>query len=374
VSALEWLLRVTRPDVPGFRISIVAMKQTPISSPHRIQTGAHGCVHPRVFVRGLVGAEVSMTKQDSQSTEKPVGDPSPHLSAQRFFAQLHEVVRERLPWILDDLRDRGWHPVVPQLGGERATGYRDLAAQEKAKNDERSNVAFGFHNVTDAAGNPKALAVHITDKSLGEHYPLTHPFLKDLATVAERYGAKTGLSWKKPDPLHVQFGNNKILRSPKTLGALKAGTIPPPPQPLISAPYFPRALARGQFDLHSMFGFGGHTAPAFRPFMAPPKVGQPAIPPPMRPIDMKMQLRPPDLKVVAPPPAWQDVTRHAFRPIDTPFERPHGFNDLHLLRPTIQPGWAGGSSPMRLTEPMLSLGIHGPTGSLGNFQLRPPHF
>jgi hypothetical protein len=314
-----------------------------------------------------------MVTKAPQPAAKTVGDRSPYLSAQRFFGQLHDVVRERLPMILDDLRDLGWQPVVPQLGGERATGYRDLAAQATAKKDKRSGVTFGFHNVTDAAGNPQALAIHITEKSLGENYKLSHPFLNDLAKVAERYGATTGLAWSKPDPLHVQFGDNKILSNPASLKALKSGVIPPVPPPLITHPGFARAMARG-FGLQSMFGYSGIQAPAIRHFMTPPKAPAPAPNAPLtQPVDNKMQLRPPDITRNVATPPWQDITRQPFRSVNRPFERPHGFSDLGLRRPSIQSGWTGGfGAPMHLTEPQLSLGIQRPEASLGNFQLRPP--
>src|SRR5439155_1293532 len=139
---------------------------------------------------------------EAQSREKG-GTMTANLPAGKFYSQLHPELRERLADMLEDLREKGWNPRVPQLGGREATGFRTLRAQALAATPQtpgggtRSDVTFGFHNVTTPAGQPNSMAVHVTDASqYGSDAALKKQFQVDLLAAAERYGMTTGLNWK----------------------------------------------------------------------------------------------------------------------------------------------------------------------------------
>ncbi|QHV97321.1 hypothetical protein GJR95_20945 [Spirosoma endbachense] len=112
-----------------------------------------------------------------------------------------------------DLVSRGWHPFIPEIYGKEGTGYRSVADHQKlkAEHPDRTGAKFSFHNVTDRAGNPQAMAVHVTDRSVGSDPPRNHAFIQDLQVLSERHGLLTGNTWVDPwDPLHVQLYENDL--------------------------------------------------------------------------------------------------------------------------------------------------------------------
>lgn len=204
--------------------------------------------------------------------------------SERFARQLNPVLRRRIDYVIQDLRDRGWHPTIPEVydhynkagGVEVGTGYRseDFQLRLRRERPEASGVTFSFHNVTEplilsvdtskmlerqelampgiqatrgrqhpSLGDfqlrspikqvggvtwmevPASMAVHVTDPSLrGRKLDVDDPFLVDLETAARRHGLFTGRKWKTPfDPLHVQLHPNKAL------GIVRSGNRPPVP-------------------------------------------------------------------------------------------------------------------------------------------------
>ncbi len=138
--------------------------------------------------------------------------------SEEFEKKLHPELAKRVKLVMKDLFDRGWNPCIPEVFGAEGTGYRSIADQMelRVKHPERSKVDFSFHNVTDAHGNPQAMAVHLMDRMLGNKLPKNHPFLIDLEIISERHGLRSGNSWKKPwDPLHVQLFEKDQLSSVK---------------------------------------------------------------------------------------------------------------------------------------------------------------
>lgn len=312
---------------------------------------------------------------------------SPSLSAAAFYSKLHPVLRERLGDLLEDLRDRGWNPRVPTLGGKKATGFRSLSAQAQAKGDGRSGVAFGFHTLRTPDGRPNAMAVHVTDPSqYGKDQALKKQFQVDLLAAAERFGMTTGLYWKaknkqgklvdKPDELHVQLGEQAWLRNPAQLAGLKQGIVPPLPsvQPPILQPRISRALAEG-FHLKSIFQPQTPGFPA-KPLWTPPRPPPAPIPITRPQFDSgrRMTLAQPVLGRDITRQPWNDVTRQPFRPVDRPFTKPAGFGDLTLKRPDVGRGFGNfAAGPMKLSLPTLGagLGLGGQSNlNLGNFQLK----
>jgi hypothetical protein len=314
------------------------------------------------------------------------------LSSGKFYSQLHPVLRERLADMLEDLREKGWNPRVPQLGGKEATGFRTLAAQALASTPTtpgggtRSDVKFGFHNITTPAGQPNSMAVHVTDASqYGNDAALKRQFQVDLLAAAERYGMTTGLHWKtrnrqgqlvpKPDPLHVQLGVNRWLGDLGQLAGLKRGIVPSLPPPLVTQPRISRALATG-FQLKSIFQPPSPPPFQTRPLWSPPK--PPPPPPIVRPAfdpSRHMTLTQPILgHDITRQQPWNAITRQPFRPIAQPFSRPTGFRDLTLRPPTMSGGGLERfGAKMNLTVPTLGSGLgfrSQPAPNLGNFQLK----
>jgi hypothetical protein len=121
-------------------------------------------------------------------------------------SELHPELLKRINYVLQDLQARGWDVRL-------SNGSRSLSKQLLEKAAGRSSASFSFHMVTDGAGRPQAMAVHVIDRSLGYRAAKGHPFWQDLETSAERHGLRTGNSWKKPwDPAHVQLYENKQLK------------------------------------------------------------------------------------------------------------------------------------------------------------------
>jgi hypothetical protein len=143
-------------------------------------------------------------------------------------AELHPELLKRINYVLQDLQARGWDVRL-------SNGSRSLSKQILEKAAGRSAVSFSFHMVTDAAGHPQAMAVHVIDRKLGYRAAKGHLFWQDLETSAERHGLRTGNSWKKPwDPAHVQLYENSQLKD------IRRGLHPPylSPKLVLWAPRF----------------------------------------------------------------------------------------------------------------------------------------
>ena len=301
-----------------------------------------------------------------------------------FEKLLHPALREKLSYLLEDLRARGWNPVVPEVFGVKGTGYRSVADQQKliAKHPNRTKVKFSFHNVTTRGGTPQSMAVHVTEKSLGQKYSRDHPFLKDLEVLSERHGLRTGNSWKTPwDPLHVQLAENSSLKN------VKAGRMPPPLESRLrllpprlgagAATYLPPRTAdnfmhgerfRLQRNISGNPFAGQHTYWHDTMFKPPP----PPPPPTRHEFDLgqRFQLSPPTMRNSVP--ANLGTLAPIARPIPPQSLR---LGDFNLRRPDV-----GGnvstrfnfSEPLRLTQPFSGNPFASKPLNLGSFTLKPP--
>ena len=156
---------------------------------------------------------------------KRSGKPKPLWTGMKpeFESKLHPELAKRIKLVMQDLFDRGWEPFIPELYGREGTGYRSVAEQAEIlkKTPGRTSVKFSFHNVTDKEGNPRSMAVHVTDRNMPKHFTKTHPFVLDLEALCQRHGLMTGNQWKKPwDPLHVQLHENQYKKLAKRKGNL----------------------------------------------------------------------------------------------------------------------------------------------------------
>lgn len=83
-------------------------------------------------------------------------------------------------------------------------------------------MLFGFHNVTGANGNPKALAIDLLD----DNAPLKpgKPYILKLAAAAEAEGLTTGIRWDVPPNLVV--GIEAAIANQDWLANVKIGWNP----------------------------------------------------------------------------------------------------------------------------------------------------
>ncbi|MEB0136454.1 hypothetical protein QN362_14025 [Actimicrobium sp. CCC2.4] len=106
--------------------------------------------------------------------------------------QLHPGFRLRVHTMLTALEAAGWHPRCQDA-------WRSPEQQLRAWRNGYSKLKFGFHNVTDADGNPAALAVDVLDDDAPES--ASPVFLLQLAAAAEQAGLRTGIRWGLPRAL-----------------------------------------------------------------------------------------------------------------------------------------------------------------------------
>jgi hypothetical protein len=107
-----------------------------------------------------------------------------------------ERLKELYPWfraavrsLIADLEAKGFRPRIQDA-------WRSPEDQRVAFEAGRSNVHYGFHNVTGAGKQAEALAVDLLD----DDYP-THPrqeYLLYLAAAAESRRLTTGIRWGLP--------------------------------------------------------------------------------------------------------------------------------------------------------------------------------
>jgi hypothetical protein len=305
-----------------------------------------------------------------------------------FYKLLHPELRRRLTYLMDDLRERGWDPLIPEVFGVEGTGYRSPAdqAQLKAKHPERTGSGSrSFHMIRASDGTPESMAVHITDRSLlGRNPRRGDAFVEDLEALAERHGLRTGNRWKEPwDPLHVQLYENDQLKSvlqgarPDYLNP-RAHLLPPSlgTRPSQLLPKIPNPFDPGRFKLNQGFGW-------------PPKTNLPA-PPPITRKDWDsgkwMRLVPPPFGGArSEPPPWAQ-SPPPFRSSPPPGIGFKGFGLSNTIPWRVCTGIGPGPNydalTRRLTPPAISLaaasgGAFRPFSSalnLGNLQLRPPNF
>jgi len=108
------------------------------------------------------------------------------------LAQLHPNFRERVARVITSLEDQGLRPRIQDA-------WRSPQDQRAAFEAGRSQLLYGFHNVTAADGTPEALAVDLLD----DRHPLNpgKPYLLRLAAAAAAAGLVTGIRWGLPAKL-----------------------------------------------------------------------------------------------------------------------------------------------------------------------------
>jgi hypothetical protein len=131
-----------------------------------------------------------------------LGNRSPAAVPSRVARELHPEMTRRLVPFLQQLKNRGWNPVVSTVPG---SAYR-TAVQHAQLPRGRTSVPFSAHQVTGPNGEKWSMAVHVFDPSVGLNPPPDHPFAQDVQTAAELTGLRSGRPWRNPyDPLHVQL-------------------------------------------------------------------------------------------------------------------------------------------------------------------------
>ena len=103
--------------------------------------------------------------------------------------ELNALFAARVKSVLDCLEARGLRPRIQDA-------WRSPAAQLQAYLSGHSKLRFGFHNVTDAAGKPAALAADILDDDAPT--APAHAFLLQLAALAEQADLSSGIRWGLP--------------------------------------------------------------------------------------------------------------------------------------------------------------------------------
>ena len=137
-----------------------------------------------------------------QSVIHQLGNRSPVMIPRQVVSQLHPELSRRLEPVLQDLKNRGWNPVVSTVPG---SAFRTAAQQGVHLRAGRSAVPFSAHQVSGPHGEKWSMAAHIFDPSVGTNPSSDHAFSQDLQTAAERNGLRSGRPWHTSDPLHVQL-------------------------------------------------------------------------------------------------------------------------------------------------------------------------
>lgn len=123
--------------------------------------------------------------------------------------------RKKVDKVIMDLKSQGYKPRVD-------FGWRDLAYQQELVKKGASKTTFSWHNVTNAKGEPAALAVDFIDNSVfkNKKWDDNAKFWDDLGKAARKQGLIWGGDWKSfKDKPHLQMHDDKYL------AAYKASTL-----------------------------------------------------------------------------------------------------------------------------------------------------
>jgi hypothetical protein len=105
---------------------------------------------------------------------------------QNRLAECHEVFAEALARLIADMERLGFRPRIQDA-------WRSPEAQLEAFNTGKSELKFGFHNVTGADGHKEALAVDLLDDDAPLH--ASRRYVLTLAAVTRDHGLETGVLW-----------------------------------------------------------------------------------------------------------------------------------------------------------------------------------
>lgn len=105
---------------------------------------------------------------------------------QKRLSELHPVFRLKIESIIRVLDRNGFRPRIQEA-------WRSLEDQQRAFDAGRTELLYGFHNVTAEDGTPEALAVDL----LNDDAPmsLNGRYVLQLAAAAEEAGLVTGIRW-----------------------------------------------------------------------------------------------------------------------------------------------------------------------------------
>ena len=117
-------------------------------------------------------------------------EPERKIHNQGKLVELHPVFRSRAQAVLQELESAGLRPRISEA-------WRSAADQEAAYRSGKSQVLYGFHNVTMADGGKESLAVDVVD----DDNPQTTgtAFMLRLAAAAQRNQLITGIRWGLSD-------------------------------------------------------------------------------------------------------------------------------------------------------------------------------
>lgn len=106
------------------------------------------------------------------------------------LVELHPVFRSRAQAVLQELESAGLRPRITEA-------WRSAADQEAAYKSGKSQILYGFHNVTMADGGKEALAMDLVDDDNPQ--TTSTAFMLRLAAAAERNKLITGIRWGLSD-------------------------------------------------------------------------------------------------------------------------------------------------------------------------------
>ncbi len=109
---------------------------------------------------------------------------------QQMLAEMYPTFRTRVQSVIKELESYGLRPRIQQA-------WRSPQAQMEAFRSKRSQLIYGFHNVTAANGTKEALAADIIDDN--SPLSLSLPFIIHLASAAENNELTTGIYWNLTD-------------------------------------------------------------------------------------------------------------------------------------------------------------------------------
>jgi hypothetical protein len=93
----------------------------------------------------------------------------------------------RVEAVIKEMEDQGFRPRIQDA-------HRTIEAQKIAHDTGKSDVLFGFHNVTGASGKPEALAVDLLD----DNRPLapSRQYVIRLAATAQKHALNSGIFFR----------------------------------------------------------------------------------------------------------------------------------------------------------------------------------
>lgn len=114
-----------------------------------------------------------------------------------MLSQCNSTFRTQAAGMIIEMQEQSFAPRIQ-------CAWRSVEDQEDEYKAGHSHVLYGFHNATDAAGKPDALAIDLLD----DDHPLnpSRTYVVALARMARKYGLVTGIDWDLPMNIKMALG------------------------------------------------------------------------------------------------------------------------------------------------------------------------